>query len=82
MLLIPKGADARVKPGHDEQVAPAVLQSSMPPLLTFSIGPATCDILVADITTLAVDAIVNEHFLAAVETRLRGHGGRSIRPPR
>src|ERR1051325_628142 len=29
------------------------------PLLTFSAGPATCDILVADITTLSVDAIVN-----------------------
>src|SRR3954468_19261259 len=29
------------------------------PLFTFSIGSATCDILVADITTLQVDAIVN-----------------------
>ena len=31
-----------------------------PPLLTFSVGSATCDILVADITTLSVDAIVND----------------------
>src|ERR1044071_7402771 len=40
------------------------------PILTAAAGPARLEVIVADITTLAVDAVVN-----AANPRLRGGGG-------